>query len=72
MKESLIERYEPVQGLKDVIRDAMSVRLSSNDIRGLISTMDHLFEKANFNADAQFGVLGCAAMEHLYLARFTI
>ena len=72
VKKALVERFAPVESPEDVIRDAMTGRLSFGDLSGSLRNSDRLDEKAGFNDEAKLGLLRNAVMEHLELAQFAI
>ena len=72
VKAALIEHFKPQVQPDDIIRQAMGAELKNEDLLGSLREMDRLYEKANFNEEAKFGLLRSAVMEHLDLAQFAI
>ena len=72
VKDALMEHFKPQLQPDDHICQGMAAKLKNEDLLGSLREMDRLYEKANFNEEAKFGLLRSAVMEHLDLAQFAI
>ena len=72
VKMAMMDRFESVTGPEEHIRRAVSSRLNQRDLLGPLNEVDRCFNKAAINAEAKFGLLRNAVMEHADVAQFVL
>ena len=72
VKKALLDRFESVPGPEETIRLAAASKLDADDLLGSLNEIDRRFDKAAFNAEAKFGLLRNAVMEHREVSQFVL
>ena len=68
----MIDGFESVTGPEEHLRRAVSSRLNQGDLLGSLTEMDRCFDKEAFNAEAKFGLLRNAVIEHADVAQIVL
>lgn len=72
IKQVTIEEFSEIVSPQDSIRGAMHCKFRPVDMATSLTDMYVCFKKANFNDEAQFGVLRNAVMDHMDLAQYVL
>ncbi len=72
VKEACFERFSEEKDADEVIREAVDLRLSNEDLEEFIKTAEDLYSDAGFNDEARFGLLRKAVQSRKHLMQFLV
>ncbi len=70
VKRQLLEHFGKPSDLQDDIRSAVEAKLDPGDLRGSMKQIERLYQMAEFNDEAKFGMLRQAVTYHRQLSQF--